>query len=267
MVLLSFDIEEFDMPFEYKKDISFEDQMGISLRGTIIILDLLAKHKLKATFFSTVTFAENAGSAIKRIVDEGHEIASHGYYHSDFKTEHLLQSRLALEKLSGVKITGYRMARMMPVNEDDVRKAGYKYDSSVNPTWLPGRYNNRHISRTYFMQSGVIQIPASVSPLSRFPLFWLSFHNLPLWIYKHLVKKTYQKDGYLNIYFHPWEFTDLHDKERFGFPDYVSRNTGDDMTRRMDAFMLWLNQNGLVTATINNFIQQKLTPFKDQPGI
>ena len=30
MILLSFDIEEFDMPFEYGKDISFENQIAVS---------------------------------------------------------------------------------------------------------------------------------------------------------------------------------------------------------------------------------------------
>ena len=255
MVLLSFDIEEFDMAFEYGKSISFEDQIKISSEGTISILDLLAKNKLKATFFSTVTFAQHAGPIIKRILDEGHELASHGYYHSDFKNEHLLQSRLALEELSGRKVTGYRMARMMPVDETEIKKAGYVYNSSINPTWLPGRYNNRHISRTYFMQSGVLQLPASVSPISRFPLFWLSFHNLPLWFYQHLAKRTFQKDGYLNIYFHPWEFTDLHDQERFGFPKYVSKNSGTAMISRMNKFMQWINKQGYTSGTISQFIQ------------
>ena len=60
MILLSFDIEEFDMPFEYHKEISFDEQIEISVKGTTIILDLLKKHDVKATFFSTATFAINA---------------------------------------------------------------------------------------------------------------------------------------------------------------------------------------------------------------
>ncbi|WP_431292791.1 hypothetical protein [Pedobacter sp. P26] len=52
MVLLSFDIEEFDMPFEYGKEISFEDQIAISRAGTIAILDILDKYSVKATFFA-----------------------------------------------------------------------------------------------------------------------------------------------------------------------------------------------------------------------
>ena len=52
MILLSFDIEEFDMPFEYNKSIDFKDQIAIPTEGLLIVLDLLAKHNIKATFFS-----------------------------------------------------------------------------------------------------------------------------------------------------------------------------------------------------------------------
>lgn len=254
MILLSFDIEEFDMAFEYGKTISFEDQIRISVQGSHSILDLLKKHALPATFFCTATFAQHAPEIIARILSEGHELASHGYYHSDFKPEHLLASKLELERLSGVQIEGYRMARMMPVDEQEIRKAGYVYNSSINPTWLPGRYNNLHVPRTYFRESGVLQLPASVSPLLRFPLFWLSFHNLPLSWYRYLAEQAYRKDGYLNVYFHPWEFTDLKDKDRFGFPGYVSRNTGRQMIERMDKFMAWINKKGYQGSTIKNFV-------------
>lgn len=255
MILLSFDIEEFDMPFEYGKDISFEDQIAISRAGTISILNLLEKHDVKATFFCTVTFAENIPDLIERITSSGHELASHGYYHSDFKPEHLLQSKLKLEQLSGKEITGYRMARMMPVDEQEIFKAGYTYNTSINPTYLPGRYNNFNISRTYFKKENVLQIPASVSPLIRFPLFWLSFHNLPLAIYKFLSSWTYKKDKYLNIYFHPWEFTDLNDFERFGFPGYVRKNTGIKMIERMDNLISWMKSKKYPFATFQYFIK------------
>lgn len=254
MFLLSFDIEEFDMPFEYGKNIAFEDQISISIKGTHIILDLLVKHNLKATFFSTVVFAQNAPEIIARIKNEGHELASHTYYHSKFEVEHLLSSKLALEQLSGLPVTGFRMPRMMPVPDSEITAAGYTYNSSINPTWLPGRYNNLHISRTYFKLENVWQLPASVSPMFRIPLFWLSFHNFTLAIYKYLLKKTYRKDGYVNIYFHPWEFTDLTDKKRFGFPGYVSKNSGKAMEKRMDNLMRWIKSQNYPSETINTFI-------------
>ena len=71
-----------------------------------------------------------------------------------------------------------------------------------------------------------------------------------------MVKKTYQKDGYVNIYFHPWEFTDLTDKERFGFPGYVSKNSGDKMIARMDNFMNWINEQGFANGTIHSFVKK-----------
>ncbi len=242
MILFSFDIEEFDMPLEYGRTISFDDQIKISIEGTSVILDLLQKHQIKATFFSTVVFAENAPNIISRIINEGHEIASHSYYHSDFKVEHLRESKEKLEKITNTKVIGYRMPRMQPVDENEICKAGYVYNSSLNPTYLPGRYNNFSKPRTYFKQDGVWQIPASVSPIVRFPLFWLSFHNLPLWIYKMLCKSTIKKDKYLNLYFHPWEFTDLKDAERFNFPSYVSKNSGKDMKDRFEKLIIWMKE-------------------------
>ncbi len=254
MILLSFDIEEFDMPFEYNREISFTDQISISEQGTNYILDILDKHQIKATFFSTVVFAQNAPQVIKRIIKNGHELASHGYYHSKFESAHLASSKIALEELSGNKIKGYRMARMMPVNEIEIGKAGYLYNSSINPTWLPGRYNNLSQPRTIFSQAGILQLPASVSPVLRFPLFWLSFHNLPLSIYQWLAKRTYKKDGYLNIYFHPWEFTDLNDSARFGFPGYVSKNSGPAMIQRMDSFIQHMTSEGVKFSTISDYL-------------
>ncbi|WP_443937879.1 polysaccharide deacetylase family protein [Pedobacter sp. MW01-1-1] len=262
MILLSFDIEEFDMPFEYGKDISFADQIAISRAGTIEILNLLDKHQVKATFFCTVTFAENIPDLIKRITSSGHELASHGYYHSDFKPEHLLQSKRKLEELSGEEIIGYRMARMMPVDEKEINQAGYQYNTSINPTYLPGRYNNLGISRRYFKKENVWQIPASVSPIFRFPLFWLSFHNLPLAVYKFFAKWTYSHDNYLNIYFHPWEFTDLSDFDRFGFPGYVRKNTGKEMIARMDNFIAWMKQKEYPFGTFKQFIKKFLSETK-----
>jgi len=244
MILLSFDIEEFDMPFEYGKTLEFGDQIAISTEGTITILDLLKETGIKATFFCTAIYARSRRDIIMRIVEEGHELASHGYFHSEFIPEHLASSKNVLETISDSPVKGYRMARMMPVDENEIFKAGYKYNSSINPTWLPGRYNNFSKPRKWFWQDGVLQIPASVSPVVRFPLFWLSFHNLPMFMLKWLSEITHRKDGYLNLYFHPWEFTDLHKPEKYGFPDFVTRNTGEDFTERIREFINWALQKG-----------------------
>jgi peptidoglycan/xylan/chitin deacetylase (PgdA/CDA1 family) len=253
MILLGFDVEEFDMPFEYGKSLPVDEQLSISTNGTNLILAILRSANIKATFFCTANYAFHQPEIIRKIVNDGHEIASHGYYHSDFKPEHLKQSRLVLEEISGTAVSGFRMARMMPVDEQEIEKAGYTYNSSINPTWLPGRYNNFDKPRTWFYDHNVLQIPASVSPLIRFPLFWLSFHNLPLFLLKWISAATHRKDGYLNLYFHPWEFTDLHNKEKFGFPAYVSKNSGPAFVNRIKNFIEWAQLNGYEFARTGDF--------------
>ena len=186
MILLSFDIEEFDMPLEYEGTISLEEQLSVSRKGLQNILRILKKHQIKATFFSTVIFAENNQDLIQELLSDGHELASHTWFHSDFEEKHLLESKLRLEELFNTKIIGLRMPRMSPVSDDAVANAGYFYNSSINPTFLPGRYNNLKVSRTAFWQNNVLQMPASVSPVFRIPLFWLSFHNFSLQLYQIL---------------------------------------------------------------------------------
>lgn len=252
MVLLSFDIEEFDMPLEYEGEIPFEEQLSISRKGLQNILSLLKKHQAKATFFSTVTFAENNKDLIEQLLAEGHELASHTWFHSKFENSDLKKSREKLAELFNTKITGLRMPRMMKVDENEVEKAGYSYNSSVNPTFLPGRYNNLNVLRTYFKEGNVLQIPASVSPNFRIPLFWLSFHNFPLGFYKKLASDVLKKDHYLNIYFHPWEFADIKD-EKFKLPGFTTKNTGKAMVERFDEFLKYLNQKNNKFVTFQEF--------------
>lgn len=255
MVLLSFDIEEFDMPLEYKGKISFEQQISISQKGVERILDILKKHHAKATFFSTVVFAENSKELIRRLLNEGHELASHTWFHSDFEEKHLKESKERLEELFSTQVTGLRMPRMMPVSKNAVENAGYSYNSSINPTYLPGRYNNLKVSRTYFNEGNVVQIPASVSPNFRIPLFWLSFHNFPLFFYKKLASDVLKKDKYLNIYFHPWEFAEIKD-EAFKLPGFTVKNSGIEMVKRFDEFLTWLKNKNYSFGTIQEFQKQ-----------
>lgn len=252
MIYLSFDIEEFDMPKEYGYDIAFERQIAISRKGLTAILDLLKKHQMRATFFSTVVFAQQVPDLINRLIEEGHELASHTYYHSDFENEHLKRSKEALEQQFVVTVEGLRMPRMLEVSAEEVKKAGYRYNSSVNPTFLPGRYNKLHVPKRLFNENGLWQIPTAVSWF-RFPLFWLSFHNLPLWLYRFLLKRSVKSIGYAALYFHPWEFTDLHQKE-FNFPAYVMRNSGEKMIARFDSLLTFIKQQEWKTGLYKEMI-------------
>lgn len=142
MILLSFDIEEFDLPFEYGLSLSWEEQIRISSEGCRKILSGLSRHEVKATFFCTARFAENAPELIREISESGHEIASHGYAHSAFEEADLKRSKDFLETLTGQCVGGFRMPRMANVSDAALVEAGYTYNSSLNPTFLPGRYNH-----------------------------------------------------------------------------------------------------------------------------
>ena len=71
MILLSFDTEEFDVPREHGVDFPLDEAMKVSVYGTNRILDCLKNNGVKATFFCTSNFAENAPEVMRRIMDEG----------------------------------------------------------------------------------------------------------------------------------------------------------------------------------------------------
>lgn len=257
-ILLSFDIEEFDVPQEGGVQIPFSEQIEVSSLGTMAILAILARYEIRATFFCTATYAIARPDVIQQIVESGHELASHGYYHSSFTVEDLLSSRLKLEEIGGVPVTGYRMARMMPVNQEDIANAGYRYNSSLNPTWLPGRYNNLSKPRTHFVEGGALQIPASVTPFLRFPLFWLSCHNLPQWLYRCLCRRALDHDRYLCIYFHPWEFAQLSDHPEYKLSGIITRRSGEGMKRALSDFISYFLRHGAKFSTMAPFAQNHI---------
>lgn len=262
MILLSFDIEEFDMPLEYHGKIDTEEQLEISAAGLRKILALLKKYNIRATFFSTVIFAENNRDLILRLLEEGHELASHTWFHSRFEMKHLRESREYLAHLFGTTIKGLRMPRMMDVPAEKVAAAGYYYNSSINPTFIPGRYNRLGTSRVIFEEKGLWQIPASVTPW-RIPLFWLSFHNFPPGMFRHLSKRTLQKDGYLNLYFHPWEFENI-SRSSYRLPWFVTRNTGPEMIRRFDDYLSRVISENFQFKTFTEFLEERSSQIDEK---
>mgnify|MGYP000131916724 FL=1 len=228
-ILLTFDVEEFDLPLEFKEEITLNRQMEIGKEGLDVITNVMNEHAIACTLFTTGSFAKTYPDAIKNL-SARHEIASHSLFHSTFKTSDLLESKLLLQYITGNPVEGFRMPRMKPVNVIDLKNAGYTYDASINPTLLPGRYNNLHLSRTFYRENSFLRMPGSVTPNLRIPLFWLSFKNFPYKFFLKLALQTLQKDGYLSLYFHPWEFIDIN---LFNLPFYIKRLSGIALTERL----------------------------------
>ena len=258
MILLSFDTEEFDVPKEHGVEYTLEDGMAVSRIGTNRILDCLKEHGVKATFFCTANFAENAPDVMQRIMDEGHEVACHGCDHWQPKATDFEQSKLRVEKVTGRTAYGYRQPRMFPVDEKEIQRMGYRYNSSLNPAFIPGRYMHLNTPRTWFMKEGVMQIPASVTPWFRIPLFWLALHNFPQWFYHALVRRVLNKDGYFVTYFHPWEFYELSEHPELKMPFIIKNHSGMAMKERLGKFIDMLKERGEEFVTFNEFVDRKL---------
>ena len=256
MILLSFDTEEFDVPREHGVDYSLEEGMKVSVIGTNRMLDVLKRNGVRATFFCTGNFAEHAPEVMKRIMDEGHEVACHGVDHWQPADTDFARSKEIVERVTGQTVYGYRQPRMFPVLESEIRRVGYRYNSSLNPAFIPGRYMHLTEPRTWFMKDGVMQIPASVTPWLRFPLFWLSLHNLPQWLYHWLTRRTLNHDGYFVTYFHPWEFYELKEHPELKIPFIIRNHSGQQMTERLDSLIKMLKVRSHEFITFNEFAEK-----------
>lgn len=234
MVLLSFDAEEFDIPCDYGVNYNpLLEGISVSNFGIRQILEILKLENVKATFFCTTNFAERSSELVAEIIKDGHEIASHGCDHRVVNLQDIGHSKHILEAITGSTIDGYRQPRMAKIDESELIRNGYSYNASLNPTFIPGRYNNYLASQTPFVNNGLVHVPASVSPLLRIPLFWLSFHNLPYRFYFYLCKRALKKNKVLSLYFHPWEFFPLDKYPELKIPFYIKNQSGDKMKFRL----------------------------------
>jgi len=257
MILLSFDTEEYDVPREHGVEFSLAQGMEVSIEGTNRILDCLKANNVKATFFCTGNFAQNALDVMQRIMAEGHEVACHGVDHWQPKETDFAESKRIVEEVTGRQVYGYRQPRMFPVVESEIKRVGYRYNSSLNPAFIPGRYMHLTAPRTWFVKDGVMQIPASVTPWIRFPLFWLALHNLPQWLYHWMVRRVLRHDGYFVTYFHPWEFYDLKQHPEFKMPFIIRNHSGREMVERLDRLIKMLKTNRHQFITYNEFVNLK----------
>ena len=249
-ILLSFDVEEFDSPHDGGQMLPIDDQVAVTAEGLSAVMPRLDEADCRATFFTTANYTERDTDRI-RTIGTHHEIASHGHFHATFEPAHLASSRTVLRRLTGQPIDGFRRARLQHTDHDAIAAAGYAYNSSENPIWLPGRYNNLRRPRHAYRSGDLVNIPISASPRLRIPLFWLAFKNFPMALLRSAAARALRADGYLNLFFHPWEFTDIH---QWRLPWCVKRRSGLPMLDRLSEFLAWLAPRGTFQ-TMGRFVQ------------
>jgi polysaccharide deacetylase family protein (PEP-CTERM system associated) len=186
------------------------------------ILDQFDLHGVKATFFTLGWVAERFPALIRRIVADGHELASHGWDHTrvdaqdpeTFRAD-IRRTRALLQDIGGVKVTGYRAATFsigarnmwaFPV----LRQEGYSYSSSINPIHHD-LYGMPGAPRVPFRPEadGVMEIPMTTVRLvgRNWPCSGGGyFRLLPTALYRAGLRRVNRHDQQPGIfYFHPWE--------------------------------------------------------------
>src|SRR3569833_1028599 len=145
---LSVDVEDWFQVGAFEKVIDRDDWDSLAsrvARNTDAVLALVAESGVKATFFTLGGVAQRHPALIRRIVEQGHELASHGWDHQRVFTmdaasfgADLARTRATLEDAGGVAVTGYRapsfsLDRRTPWAHRVLAEQGYAYSSSVAP--------------------------------------------------------------------------------------------------------------------------------------
>lgn len=191
--------------------------------NTLRILDLFAQHGVSATFFTLGWVAQRFPELVRRIVDDGHELASHGYQHirvseqspEQFRLD-VRQTKTLLEDVSGRAVAGYRAA-CYSINQNNLwaltvlQEEGYRYSSSIYPV-RHDLYGMPSAPRFKFIPQqapGLWEVPVSTLPVlgRNFPcggggFFRLYPYALSRWALRRLNQREQQPGIF---YFHPWE--------------------------------------------------------------
>jgi len=262
-LLLTFDLEEFVPAAEFNEPIRAEEAFELGRQGFENISDLLEEKQIKATLFTTAEFAEFAEKPISRAIRNGHELASHGYSHKhNYKNmlgeqalHFLKRSKDKLEGQFGRKIFGFRAPQMLHPDRAILKNIGFKYDSSLHPTYVPGKYNNFFAKREIFSEKGILVVPVSTTPVLRFPFSWAWFRLLGLNYAKFCTALALADQDYINIYFHPWEFTDIGKYDFKKIPKTRTKNTGEAMLKKLSLYLDWCDRLNLKSVTISDYLQ------------
>jgi len=159
------------------------------------LLDLFEKAGAKATFFTLGCVAVEHPQIVKRIVSDGHELASHGWDHwAVFEQDRatffadVSRARKTLEDIGGTSVLGYRAASFS-IDE----RSPWAYDVLAEP---------------HLTDSGVLEIPVTTAKVGsrRVPAGGGGFFRLlPLSWFSRAHRQMVSEGLIPNFYLHPWE--------------------------------------------------------------
>lgn len=220
----SVDFEDWYQGFEIIPPDTWEQYPARIEENCRKILDLLRSREIKATFFVLGYLAEKFPHLIKAIYNDGHEIGSHGYSHTQifrltpekFDAEIKKTSNMVAD-LVGKKPIGFRAPIFSIIEEslwaiDVLAENGFLYDSSIYPT-INYRYGIVKAERfRHQIETGrgnkIVEVPVTTSKFLNFNVpvgggayFRIWPYFVTRWGFRQVVG-----DGHPGVfYMHPWE--------------------------------------------------------------
>ena len=193
------------------------------------ILQLCSDAGSKATFFVLGCIAEDYPEVVRAIVQEGHEVASHGYGHQlaykqtieEFAAD-VKKSVAILEDVTSTKVIGYRAPSWSIVESnlhylERLEEMGMKYDASIFPVktflyGIPTAPTKIHKPRVNGRELDLYEVPMSVFKLTGRNIGYSGgfyFRFFPLFFIKHAISAANRKGEAAIVYLHPRELDGL----------------------------------------------------------
>jgi polysaccharide deacetylase family protein (PEP-CTERM system associated) len=222
---LSVDVEDWFQVGAFENTIDRADWDGLTRRvevNTDACLTMFANAGIKATFFTLGWVAHRHPQLVRRIVEQGHELASHGWDHARVFTltpdqfrDDLAKTRACLEDAGGTAVKGYRapsfsIDKRTPWAHPILAEAGYTYSSSVAPV-VHDHYGWPEAPRFAFAPvagSDFLELPVTTAKLGGRTLAAGGggfFRLLPYQFSRWAVRQVNAEAQSAIIYFHPWE--------------------------------------------------------------
>jgi len=221
---LSVDVEDWFQVGAFEKVIDRADWDSLEHRveaNTDKVLALFDDAGVHATFFTLGWVAERYPALMRRIVEGGHEIASHGWDHQrvftmgpeQFRAD-LARARATIEDASGMKVSGYRAPSFSidtrtPWAHAVLAEEGYAYSSSVAPI-RHDHYGWADAPRSAYRpvaDSDLIELPITIARVAGKEVTTGGgfFRLLPGAIVSSAVSEANRAGRPGIFYFHPWE--------------------------------------------------------------
>ena len=229
MNILGIDFEEWYHPELIKNHVKNDQKIPKIFKGIDIILDLLNKHNISATFFVVGEILQHDPELIDKIISNDHEIAFHTMHHDRIDSPNFSNKfddeLKEFQKLTNDKSKGFR-APTFSLNEKSsfiikmLEKYNYIYDSSIMPAKTSMYGNPNAEKKPYKITSENLENNSENGKLWEFPLmvtkllgkqipaaggFYL--RTLPLSIIKNAIKNYEKKSMPACFYVHSWELT------------------------------------------------------------